>query len=52
MCWEYEAWMLSVQTHGTDTSESWNQLQETVVYNAGQAVPRPFHHAHLQIIEH
>ena len=29
------------------TPESRDQLQETVVYNARQAVPRPFHHVHL-----
>ena len=39
--------MLSVQTQGTDTPESRDQLQETVVYDAHQAVPRPFHHVHL-----
>ena len=47
MCWDYEAWMPSVQTHGTDTRESRDQLQETVVYDAPQAVQRPYHHGHL-----
>ena len=29
------------------THLSRDQLQETVVYDAHQAVPRPFHHVHL-----
>ena len=44
--------MLSVQMHGTDTPKSLDsrlrdQLQETSVYDARQAVPGAFHHIHL-----
>ena len=41
--------MPSVETHGTDPTKSRDQLQDTVVYDALQAVPRPFHLFHLEL---